>query len=79
MARAFDYIIDAGGVESESDYRYTGNDGQCYFDDSYVVATMTSYVELEPYDENVLQEAVANVGPISVAIDANSEQFRSYS
>ena len=78
MDRAFQYIIDAGGIESEDDYPYSANDDRCYFDDNRIVATMRDYVDIPSGDESALQDAVANIGPISVAISVDS-QFQSYS
>jgi len=82
MDYAFDYIIDVGGIESEDDYPYVSADGSnptCIFNESLVAATFSSYVEVNSGDEAALQEAVATVGPVSVAIDASQPSFMSYS
>ena len=43
----------------------------CRFNPSTVGATISGYTNVASGDENALQEAVATVGPISVAIDAS--------
>ena len=50
----------------------------CTFDQSKAVATCTGYTDVESGSETVLQSAVATVGPVSVAIDANHQSFQSY-
>merc|ERR1712126_666490 len=83
MDSAFDYIIAAPGLESEHDYPYTSGGGQsghdCKFDESKVKATISSYVDVKRKDEDALKQAVATVGPISVAIDASHFSFQQYS
>jgi cathepsin L len=71
MDYAFKYIKD-NGIMSESDYPYTGQDGDCHFDKSKVVATVTGYNDIPQGDENSLTDAISKVGPISVAIDATA-------
>ncbi|XP_070567463.1 cathepsin L-like [Ptychodera flava] len=78
MDNAFRYIAAVGGIESEEDYPYTGVDGYCKFDASKVVAGDTGYIDLPTEDEDKLKEAVATIGPISVAIDASHESFQLY-
>merc|ERR1711872_229618 len=80
---ALDYVKDNGGIMSEEDYPYLSTDtepitGPCEFDPSKVAATCTGFVSVRNYDEDALQEAVATIGPISVAIDAFSSKFTYY-
>jgi len=78
---AFAYMIDVGGLESEADYPYTSGEGvtgTCEFDASKIVASITTYVDLQKFSESALQEAAATIGPISVAIDASHNSFHSY-
>ncbi|XP_002732425.1 cathepsin L-like peptidase [Saccoglossus kowalevskii] len=77
MDQAFSYIKDKG-EESEDGYPYTGTDDTCVYDASKVVATDTGYTDIPEMDENALQQAVATVGPISVAIDATHSSFQFY-
>lgn len=79
MPWAFEYIINNGGIDTEACYPYTGRDGTCKYKSSCIGATMKSYVNVTSGDENALAEALANVGPVSVAIDASSFQFQFYS
>jgi len=79
MDSAFEYIKKVGGLEKESDYPYTAEDGRCKFDKSKVVASLTGYVDVTSGDEDALKQAVATVGPVSVAIDASHWSFQSYS
>jgi len=41
-------------------------------------ATDTGFVDVTSGDESKLQEAVATVGPVSVAIDASNPSFQMY-
>ncbi|XP_035211228.1 cathepsin L1-like isoform X1 [Stegodyphus dumicola] len=79
MSRAFKYIKKNGGIDTEESYPYTAEDGTCDFKISNVGATCTGYVKIPSGDENALQNAVATVGPISVAIDASQRSFHLYS
>ncbi|XP_070567461.1 procathepsin L-like [Ptychodera flava] len=78
MDRAFDYIKDMG-EESEADYPYTATDDPCTYSASKVVAEDTGHTDIMSMDENDLQNAIATVGPISVAIDAGHSSFQFYS
>ena len=75
---AFLYVRDNGGIDTEDSYPYKGDDeGACQFSPSSVGATVSSYVQI-PSTENALLEAVATVGPISVAIDASHYSYQLY-
>ena len=53
-------------------------DGVCRFKKQDVGATDTGFVDIPHGDENALKEAVATIGPISVAIDAGHQSFMLY-
>merc|ERR1711962_1604377 len=72
------YAKDAGGNQGESTYRYTARQGRCKFNRGQVVATVSGYHDTQPGSENDLTNALASVGPVSVAIDASPNSFRRY-
>ncbi|KAK3563548.1 hypothetical protein QTP86_030959 [Hemibagrus guttatus] len=78
MDQAFEYIKDNKGIDTEDSYPYEATDGDCRFKPASVGATCTGYVDITSEDENALQEAVATIGPISVAIDAGHTSFQLY-
>lgn len=78
MDQAFTYIKKNGGIDTEASYPYTGTDGTCKFVQNKVAAKVTGFVDVKSGDENALKEAVATIGPISVAIDASSIFFQFY-
>lgn len=77
MDQAFAYIAQYG-IERESDYPYTARDGSCKYDASKVVTKDTGAQDIPTGDESALKQAVATVGPISVAIDAGHLSFQFY-
>jgi len=74
---AWRYIRDAGGIVSERDYPYHPRQGFCHKRGSNV-ARVTGIHDLPHNDERALTQALAQVGPISVAIDASPSSFRRY-
>jgi len=78
MDSAFKYIESVAGVESEEDYPYTAADGTCHFEKSKAVTGISGYTDVKSGSEDDLQQAVATVGPISVAIDASHISFQLY-
>jgi cathepsin L len=78
MDQAFTYIKQNGGIDTEDSYPYTARDGSCKFNAANVGATDTGFVDVKSKDESALQNAIATVGPISVAIDASHTSFQLY-
>ncbi|GBM48142.1 Cathepsin L [Araneus ventricosus] len=78
MSAAFEHIKNSDGVDTEKSYPYREEQGECGVKPENVAATCTGYIELPPGDESALKDAVATVGPISVAIDAGHDSFMSY-
>lgn len=77
MANSFAYVQDNGGIDTEVAYPYEAMLNYCRYQTSYVGARVTGYVNVSPY-ESYLQQAVASIGPISIAIDASQQSFQFY-
>ncbi|XP_059159055.1 procathepsin L-like [Physella acuta] len=78
MPYAYEYIKENDGIDTEASYPYEGVESFCRFQPSNVGANVTGYIEVRYEDEDALQDAVANVGPVSVAIHVTSK-FQQYS
>jgi len=71
------YLRDAGGDETEEAYPYRARQGYCRFSRSKVAATVRSYKSVRPGESN-LANALAQVGPVAVSIDARPSSIRRY-
>jgi len=79
MDNAFKYIKNNSGIDTEASYPYTAMTGKvCKFNSSNVGATLTSWKDIKSGSEADLEAAVAQLGPISVAIDAAHKGFQMY-
>ncbi|XP_039977372.1 cathepsin S-like [Xiphias gladius] len=78
MTNAFQYVIKNQGIESDTAYPYIGTRGQCKYNPQYRAANCSRYTILPRGDEFALKAALANTGPISVAIDASRPKFVFY-
>ncbi|XP_043920336.1 procathepsin L-like isoform X2 [Protopterus annectens] len=79
MAHAFQYVHINHGINSESNYPYTGTDGNpCQYNAQYNAGTCTGYSLIESGNENAVKAAVASIGPISAAMNAGLETFQFY-
>jgi len=72
------YIRDAGGNTGEQSYPYTARQGWCRFRRGSGIAKVSSYTDTQSGSEQALMQALATVGPVSVAIDASHSKFRNY-
>jgi C1A family cysteine protease len=79
MDNAFQYAID-NGMCSEESYPYTSGvtktGGSCSKCDAVVEISACS--DVPPNNQVALKEAVALVGPVSIALDAETKVFQSY-
>jgi len=78
MDNAFRYIKANGGIDTEASYPYEARDGHCRFKPADIGATVAGYTDVPEGDEAALTQAIAAVGPISVAIDASHFSFQLY-
>jgi len=77
MDSAFQYIQANGGIDSEASYPYEERDGHCRYSAKNKVGTDTGFVDVNPTEDD-LKDALAEVGPVSVAIDASNWSFQNY-
>jgi len=78
MDQAFEYIKANKGLDTEDSYPYEAEDKDCRFKPDTIGATCTGYVDIPSGSEDALQDAVATIGPVSVAIDAGHSSFQMY-
>ena len=70
MDQAFTYIKVNKGIDTDKSYPYKAVDQNCKFDPANIGATDTGFVDIQSGSEVDLTNAVANIGPISTAMDA---------
>ena len=70
MNAAMEYVHYNHGIDSESEYPYTAVDGVCDYKKNESAAKVRSVFNISKGDDEALLHAVATIGPISVAIDA---------
>jgi len=76
MDQAFQYIITNAGITTEASYPYTAVQGTCQTNVT-AAATISSFVDVQSGSETALMTAV-NIGPVSVAIEADQACFQFY-
>jgi C1A family cysteine protease len=76
MDNAFEYVIDNGQC-SDKEYPYTASGGNCH--SCKMVAALKDCYDIPPNNQLALKEAVALNGPVSIAIEADTRIFQSYS
>jgi len=77
MQAAFQFVAANGGLCSEADYPYQGQDGTCQSSSCTSVATISSYENVQANSEAALQAAAAQQ-PVSVAVDASGSNWQFY-
>lgn len=78
MDFAFKYVKENGGIDTEQCYPYEAQELQCRYQPTCNSAQCTGYTDIPHGEESALQQALATVGPISVAIDAAHPSFQLY-
>ncbi|KAM6463645.1 procathepsin L-like [Liasis olivaceus] len=75
MNWAFNYVRDNKGINLEHTYPYEAEDGPCRFNPQDRVMMCAGLVNITKHSERALEEAVARIGPVSVAVDASDFMF----
>jgi cathepsin F len=73
MTNAYKYVEEAGGLELESDYPYTGRDGKCGFNSNKVAAKVSNFTNI-PVDEDQVAAYLIKSGPLAIGINAEFMQ-----
>ena len=76
-SQAIQYAVENGGVETESNYPYTGSDGTCDFVKKEVSGKFSGYKSVQTNSNNDMMNALAQQ-PVSVAINAVQSSFQFY-
>lgn len=67
---AYDHIRRNGGIETEQSYPYVGEKTQCTYNSNNWGANVRGHVRIACGNETALAHALATVGPVTVAINA---------
>ncbi|KAM9488822.1 cathepsin K-like isoform 1-T4 [Clarias gariepinus] len=76
--KAFNYVRDNGGIDSEEAYPYVGQEQRCAYNKSGKAAECQGFEKVKKGSEDALASALVKVGPISVGIDAKQSTFHFY-
>jgi len=70
----YQQLVASGGITSEQQYPYVGEDEQCQFNNKTtpIVAKISGYVALPSNQYQPVMNAVATVGPLVINVDASS-------
>jgi cathepsin F len=72
---AYQFVIQEGGMEDDSDYPYTAQDGTCNFQGSDVKVKISSWkYATQNSDETTMMNNLINWGPLSICVDAEPWQ-----
>jgi len=72
---AYQYVMGAGGLESESNYPYQGVGGQCEFSAKKIDASISGFqYATQDGDENAMVQSLVEWGPLSICVDASNWQ-----
>ncbi|MQL90325.1 hypothetical protein Taro_022929 [Colocasia esculenta] len=69
MTNAYKYLLEAGGLEEEKYYPYSGKVGQCKFEEEKVAVRVTNFTNI-PLDEKQIAAYLVRHGPLAVGLNA---------
>jgi len=72
---AYAFVMSEGGMEDNSDYPYTAQDGTCNFQSNLVKVTISNWqYATSNSDEGTMQNNLVSWGPLSICVDAEPWQ-----
>ncbi|KAL8130621.1 hypothetical protein V2J09_019776 [Rumex salicifolius] len=69
MTNAYNYLMEAGGLQDASSYPYSGVQGECKFDPSKVAVKLANFTNI-PIDEDQIAAHLVHHGPLAVGLNA---------
>lgn len=69
MTNAYNYLMEAGGLEEEDSYPYSGKQGKCQFDPDKVAVKVENFTTI-PIDEEQIAAYLVHRGPLAVGLNA---------
>ncbi|WOL06092.1 putative cysteine protease RD19D [Canna indica] len=69
MTNAYNYLMQSGGLEEEKSYPYTGQQGECKFDEDKIAVRVTNFTVI-PLDEQQIMANLVHRGPLAVGLNA---------
>lgn len=75
---AYQYVKLNGGINKAASYPYEAKDGICNYQPDESNVLIHGFKRITPGNEDKLKEALATIGPISVSMDASSNNFDHY-
>jgi len=77
---AFEYLMNATGIETELNYPYTAQDGTCMFDPTKIAAKLTNFTFATatcqqsscPVQDDLLRKQLYAQGPLSICVNAGT-------
>lgn len=64
MTNAYRYLMEAGGLEEEGSYPYTGKRGECKFDKEKIAVKVANFTNI-PIDETQIATHLVHHGPLA--------------
>ncbi|CAO2841749.1 unnamed protein product [Amaranthus hypochondriacus] len=69
MTNAYNYLMEAGGLQEETSYPYSGKQGKCQFDPNKVAVKVANFTTI-PVDEQQIAAYLVHRGPLAVGLNA---------
>ena len=64
MTTAYNYLMEAGGLEDEESYPYSGKQGKCQFNPNKVAVKLKNFTTI-PLDEDQIAAYLVHRGPLA--------------